>query len=212
MLIKENIKKNKMQKIYNLLTGCILGDAHIKSIKGGGKSYITFEQTINHKDYVTRIYEILSQSGLGLKEIKYYTRNDKRHNSVNNSIYFRTEATDLLNPLADLFLSSDGKKIIKAEIENYLDPVAIAYWICDDGQLVKRGGITLCTDSYTLEEVELLIRILKNKYNLKCTIHTKKGLSGKEYHRIYIGKKSLYDIKPLLIPHMHKSFLYKLHE
>lgn len=83
-----------MKQIFNLLVGCLLGDAHIRS-------YITFEQTIKHKDYILSIYKILSNSDLELKEIKYYIRDDKRHNSINNSIYFRTEATDLLNPLAD---------------------------------------------------------------------------------------------------------------
>lgn len=82
----------------------------------------------------------------------------------------------------------------------------------DDGQLVKRGGVTLCTDSYTLEEVNLLIKILDNKFNLKCSIHNKKGRTGNVYHRIYIGKNSLDNIKSLLIPHMHESFLYKLHK
>lgn len=201
-----------MEKILNLLVGCLLGDAHIRRNKDGSKSYITFEQTINHKEYVLSLYQILSESGLKLKEIKYYARDDKRHGSVNNSIYFRTEATHLLNPLANLFLSVDERKIIRADIDKFLDPVALAYWVCDDGQLVKRGGITLCTDSYILQEVELLIKILENKYNLKCTIHIKKGISGSEYYRIYIGRKSLYEIKPLLIPHIHKSFLYKLHE
>ena len=199
-----------MEKFFKLLVGCLLGDAHIRRNKDGSESYITFEQTINHKEYVLSLYQILSQSGLKLKEIKYYARDDKRHASVNNSIYFRTEATDLLNPLANLFLSVNEKKIIKSDIEKYLDPVALAYWICDDGQLVKRGGITLCTDSYTLPEVELLIQILENKYKLKCTIHIKKGISGNEYHRIYIGRKSLYEIKPLLIPHMHKYLFIQI--
>lgn len=163
-----------MEKIFNLLVGCLLGDAHIRRNKEGSKSYITFEQTINHKEYVLSLYQILSQSDLGLKEIKHYTRNDKRHVSINNSVYFRTEATDLLNPLANLFLYFNGKKIITADIEKYLDPVALAYWICDDGQLVKRGGITLCTDSYTLEEVELLIK------NFKKHIQSKMYYSYKE--------------------------------
>jgi len=44
--------------------------------------------------------------------------------------------------------------------------MAAAYWICDDGQFVKNGGITLCTDNYTLTEVELLIKALTSKYNL----------------------------------------------
>lgn len=63
-----------MEKIFNLLVGCLLGDAHIRRNKDGSKSYITFEQTINHKDYVLSLYQILSESGLKLKEIKYYTR------------------------------------------------------------------------------------------------------------------------------------------
>lgn len=199
-----------MKYINNLLVGCLLGDAHIRRTKEG-KSYITFEQTVKHEKYILSLYEIISKY-LDLKEIKYYIRNDKRHSSVNNSIYFRTESTELLNPLADLFLSSDNKKIINANIVEYLDLIALAYWICDDGQLVKRGGITLCTDSYTLSEVEILINILENKFNLKCSIHNKKGRTGNIYHRIYIGKNSFDSLIPLLIPHIHESFLYKLHK
>jgi len=42
-----------------MLFGCLLGDAHI-GVHGTGKVYITFEQTINHKDYVMHIYDVLS--------------------------------------------------------------------------------------------------------------------------------------------------------
>ena len=32
---------------------------------------------------------------------------------------------------------------------------SLAFWIMDDGQQVKRGGVTLCTDSFDLEEVNI---------------------------------------------------------
>lgn len=200
-----------MTKITNMLVGCLLGDAHIRRTKEG-KAYITFEQTVKHKSYLLSIHNILSGSPVSVNSPKTYNREDKRHSSVNSSIYFRTESTNLLNYLADLFLSSDNKKIILDKLEEYLDIVALAYWICDDGQLVKRGGITLCTDSYTLSEVELLIKILENKFNLKCSIHKKLGRTGNIYYRIYIGKKSFDQIIPLLAPHVHESFQYKLHK
>jgi len=57
----------------------------------------------------------------------------------------------------------------------------------DDGQYVQRGGLTLCTDSYSYDEVLLLKSILENKYDLNCSIHNKNNL----YFRIYISGYSL---------------------
>jgi hypothetical protein len=101
--------------------------------------------------------------------------------------------------------------MVPLNIESHLNPITLAYWIYDDGQLVKNGGITLCTDNYTLSEVELLIKALVNKYNIKCTIHYKKSSTDRIYYRIYISKSSLDNIKPLIIPYIYESFCYKLH-
>jgi hypothetical protein len=201
--------KKLEQNIFEMLFGCLLGDAHIGI--HGDKVYVTFEQTLKRKDYVMYIYDLLSGvDGIELSEIKYYKRTDSRYNSINESIYFKIHGSELLSPLADIFLL-DNKKVAPIDIEKYLSPIAFAHWICDDGQLVKNGGITLCTDNYTLDEVNLMIKALTNKYDLKCTIHLKKGKLNKIYPRIYIGKKSLDKIKPLIIPYVHASFLYKLH-
>lgn len=81
----------------------------------------------------------------------------------------------------------------------------------DDGQHVKNGGITLCTDNYNLLEVNTIIKALLSRYNLNCTIHNKKGKKGKIYHRVYINKNSFSKLKPLIIDHIDSSFLYKLH-
>lgn len=198
-------------EIKDMLIGCILGDAHIGKV-GDNKGFITFEQTIKHKDYVIDIYEKLKNSGIELQDIKYYSRKDSRYNSLNSSIYFKTFNSELLYPFVEMFLSSTNIKILPLDIQRYLNPITLAYWICDDGQQVKKGGITLCTDNYSLAEVEILIKALSDRYNLECSIHKKKGKSEKIYNRIYIKKNSLNSIKSLIIPYVHKSFLYKLHE
>ena len=79
----------------------------------------------------------------------------------------------------------------------------------DDGQQVKNGGVTLCTDSYNSEEIGILRQALKTNFNLITTIH-KKRKDGAEYERIYISKPSLEEVKPLLREHIHPSMLYKL--
>nr|AYE93293.1 LAGLIDADG homing endonuclease [Termitomyces sp.]AYE93308.1 LAGLIDADG homing endonuclease [Termitomyces sp.] len=114
--------------------------------------------------------------------------------------------------MADLFLNEEGKKVIPASIADHLTPRSLAFWIMDDGQQVKTGGITLCTDSYNKEEVSVLREALKDKFNLETTIHNKKGPNDAMYERIYIKKESFEEFKPSLIPHMHDSMLYKINE
>ena len=57
--------------INNILIGCLLGDAHIGKC-GDDKAFITFEQTIKHKDYMIFLYKNLKDNGINLYDIKYY--------------------------------------------------------------------------------------------------------------------------------------------
>ena len=62
--------------------------------------------------------------GLGNRGGKYCDkRTDIRHDSINESIYFKIHGPELLSPLADIFLS-DHKKILPLDIEKYLSPEA----------------------------------------------------------------------------------------
>jgi hypothetical protein len=111
----EKLERN----IFEMLFGCLLGDAHI-GVQGNGKVYITFEQAIKHKDYVMYIYDVLKGiDGIELSEIKYYKRTDSRYNSINESIYFKMYGTELLCPLAAIFLSNN-KKIMPLDTAKHL--------------------------------------------------------------------------------------------
>jgi hypothetical protein len=55
-------------------------------------------------------------------------------------------------------------KVVPSNISSILTPRVLAYWIGGDGTFEKSGGVTiLCTDSFTVNEVELLRSISLDK-------------------------------------------------
>lgn len=100
---------------------------------------------------------------------------------------------------------------------------ALAYWIQDDGQTFNKGGLALCTDSFTLIEIEVLKLILEIKFGLKCTLHFKQNIKrdtqkllldptfvANKYVRIYISGRSFPILVPLVEKFIHPSMLYKI--
>jgi len=197
--------------LREILIGVILGDAHIGRT-GLNKAFISFEQSSKKAEYLNHLHDLVKKEGLPLiKEgITSYSRNDQRYSVQNNSLYFRTQSLDELKPLADLFLDETGKKRIPLNIKEELTHRGLAYWIMDDGQQVKRGGVTLCTDNYDEDEVDLLQVALKENFDLETNIHNKKSKSGSYYKRIYIPKSDLDELKPDILPYIRDSMLYKI--
>jgi hypothetical protein len=91
-------------------------------------------------------------------------------------------------------------------IGDLLTPLSLAYWICDDGCFHKtQRSLILCTNSFTLEEVNLLMSVLNNKFNLQCTIN--KHGNG---FRIRTSSKSLPVLQSLLKDIMPTMMRYKI--
>lgn len=190
--------------IRSMLVGTLLGDAHIR--RTAFAAYVTFEQALAKKDYLLHLFEQIKLEGYDMNSPVQYDRTDPRYNKVNSSLYFRTVSDPSLNLLADLFLDGLGKKVVPDNIADYLDMEALAYWICDDGQAVTRGGVTLCTDSFSSHEIQVLRDALMSNFNLATTLHRKK-----KWDRIYIGKPGLYAIRPQLKKYVHPLHLHKIH-
>ena len=70
------------------------------------------EQSKKKLEYLNYLYQLSLEEGITLNEPKIYTRNDLRYNQMNESIYFRTKSIEELRPLAEMFLDSQGKKVI----------------------------------------------------------------------------------------------------
>ena len=75
----------------------------------------------------------------------------------------------------------------KAYYRKLYDPLCLAIWISDDGCWAK-PGVRIVANCFTYSEVELLVKILKNKFNLDCTIQF---LKSSQRYSIYI-KRGLY--------------------
>lgn len=98
-------------------------------------------------------------------------------------------------------------KVIPDSIYDLLTPIALAHWICGDGKAASKvGGLILCTDSYSVQEVVQLMNVLMIKYRLECTLrfHTP------TQPRIYIRQRSMNLLRTIVTPHMNVSMLYKL--
>jgi hypothetical protein len=114
-------------------------------------------------------------------------------------------ALPCFNEYHELFYPN-GVKIIPNNISDYLTEVSLAFWIMDDGGKTTHGDLLLHTNSYTLEEVELLVSVLNNKFNL-----TSKKIQRKPNQwAILISKKELDKVRTLTSAYIHSSMKYKL--
>ena len=66
-------------------------------------------------------------------------------------------------------------------------------------------GLSLQTQSFTIQECVFIISVLIYKYNLKCSIHMQRNRPT-----IYISSKSMKKLIPCILPYMCRSMLYKL--
>lgn len=194
---RDSINYNIYQR--GIIIGIILSDGWIQKRKGWN-SRIGFKQSIKNFEYFWNVFTQLSNL---CSNYPWLTKNFKR-GKLFFGIEFNTRQLKCLNEIYTLFYSDLNKKNIKAELYDYIDYVAIAYWIMGDG--AKRNkGITICTDSFSLKEVVILMNILKIKFDINSTIHLEKYRP-----RIYINKYELSKILPYILSYFSKNSLYKL--
>ena len=130
---------------------------------------------------------------------------DNRPNKMKEytSIKFQTLSLPCFNKYRELFYNLDGVKFIPKNLENLLTERGLAYWIMDDGYN-SVSGFYLCTESYSINDHQILIELLRNKFNLKSSVH--KTTNG---NRLYIHGSSKDDLLQLIKPYLLSHFYYK---
>jgi hypothetical protein len=124
---------------------------------------------------------------------------------VYSAICFGTYALPCFAELYNLFYP-DGKKLVPLNIGELLTPLSLAYLICDDGGFSKRDrAVVISTQSFSKEEVNLLIGVLNQKFGLNCTIN--KNTNG---FVIRIPSKSLPILQALLKNIMPGMMVHKI--
>ena len=188
--------------IISVLVGSLLGDCHAERLPSGGVRF-RFKQSVKHKDYLFWLFDCLNKRGycsnnlplkfrqnLGEKFYEYYR--------------FDTYAYSNLLYIYKLFYVSNKRKVIPDNIEEYLTPLALAIWIMDDGTF-KSPGVRIATNCFKKQEVELLVKALETKFQIKSTLHKNNG-----NYQLYIKKDSMSLLKTLVLPYIVPSMFYKL--
>ena len=188
------------EDVYSVLVGSILGDCFAERLPSGGVRF-RFKQSVIHMEYLFFLYEFFRDRG--------YTNNNlpvkkKLGNTNYEFYYFSTYAFSIWFDIYKLFYTSSKKKVIPINIEELLTPLALAIWIQDDGTF-KNPGVRIATNCFTKEEVELLVKVLETKFNIKSTLH-----KNNSNYQLYIKKESMSLLKKLVLPHMVPSMFYKL--
>lgn len=98
-------------------------------------------------------------------------------------------------------------KVIPKSLDNYLTPLALAIWIIDDGCKLGKG-LKFTTNCFSYKDVQYLLYLLHNKYNIKSTIL--KGNKENTQFVIYVWKESIPILTKIVSPYIIPSIKYKL--
>jgi hypothetical protein len=183
--------------IQGIMIGFILSDASFS--KTYKNALLRFKQSLEHFEYLWFVFNNLSHYCYSYP--KLYTQMTGRTRTY--ELLFYTRSLPCITELHSLFYVN-RIKIIPQNIYEFLTPIALAHWIM--GDVTRRdNGLTLCTNSYSIQEIVLLMNVLIVKYRFVCTLRKDKGKST-----IYISEKYLKLLRTIVLPHMVPSMLYKI--
>ena len=131
-----------------------------------------FKQSTIHKNYLLHLHDLFKEYCGSNPKTSFISLKEKKQSYMR----FYTYSLPCFNEFHDLFYF-EGKKIIPLNIGDLFTTKSLAYLICDDGSFDKSTKtVVLCTDSFTMKEVELLIKTLNDKWDLDS--YKKKASNG----------------------------------
>ena len=153
---------------FQVLLGSLLGDGCIskKYYKNGGCT-LKISHCIAQKEYLEYKHSLLKDI---VYPIKCYTEKDSRLKSGENTEYmFYTKSILELVQFRNNWYIPD-KHIYKPDVYK-LSSLGLAIWYMDDGfKNNPYGGCTLCTNSFNIEDLNILIDVLQTNFDLHATI------------------------------------------
>lgn len=168
MRIKKSLfPKELTDQQDQVLTGLLLGDAYLsRQTSKQSNTHLAITRTASDKNYNIWLSEIFFNM-LTPKSISDRSVYDKRTNKTYYHSDFRTKTCVVLNNYQNLWYPN-GVKHVPTDIK--LTPLSIAIWFCDDGCVLQRPynklATRFATNSYTLKEVEILVDLLNQTYNV----------------------------------------------
>jgi recombination protein RecA len=203
--IKNRITISPKQR--SLIIGSLLGDGTMRIGKGCVNANFKVEQGLVQKDFVFWKYSILRPLVFTEPRISY--RYTEKREKYPKSWWFRTIRHPFLTDIYNMFYISDGyrtgRKIIPKDIKSYLDPLALAVWVMDDGSYSQRK-IDISTYSFLESEINLLQNVLRQKFNIVIKYYKDRDKG----YRMYCNTKETKQLIKIISPYMIPSMMYKI--
>lgn len=92
-----------------------------------------------------------------------------------------------------------------------MSDLSLAYWFMNDGNSKWKNkvlALRFCTDCFIEPEIDIIISVLKDKFDLNVT----KTKNKNNKWRLYVGTENYEKVKKLIYPHLIPSIpsmLYK---
>lgn len=183
--------------------GSLLGDLSIgKPTKKNPNCRLYIVHSQKQEELFMKKVEILGEF-MGAYRLTNLTP-DKRTGKVYATYRGNSKAHPIFNKIRDLLYKEDVKTITQEFLDKINSPIALAYWFMDDG--TYRG--TFATNGFSEHEVDLLIKWMKEKWNIICT--KQQNIQSSVQYVIHISEQSRKYFEELIFPYMIPSMYYKL--
>lgn len=205
--------KNKDGKILNkdkllgpnsymrsIIVGLLLGDAWLEKSKVNAR--FRFEQSHKNTEFFMDVYKYFVF--YCKVEPRLRERYDKRTNKIYKTWHLSTLSSSFFTEYYN-WIYPEKKKIVPKDIINYLDDIALSYWLMCDGYKYNKG-VAIATNCFSIEDNNLLISVLNRKFGLSTRLF-------KDHNQpsIFIPRRNLALLQKIVLPYMHSSMQYKIH-
>lgn len=224
--IKKHIKEFKLRKkqlwesveitneLKAIIIGIYLGDASISKPIKNMKSCLEYGHATDQGNLVRLVYQLLEPL-MSKRKINVEAPTKK----INEETFYRIRTifhpyfTELRDKYykENFFDNGEALKRIDLDLLNYMTDESLALWYFDDGYFSDFNNklkVVFCTQRFLLEDVKLLIKFIKDKWNLDSYIKSKNKylLTG---HDIVLHERSVSKFEELLLPYIIKCVRYK---
>jgi hypothetical protein len=189
----------------DVILGSLLGDARLECRSKGIRASYTARLRVHHgdkqKEYVWWKYEILKD--LVSKNPRKISCVNKKRNLKEVSWYFHTKSLKNFGIIHEIFYKNGVKKFPTDIFPIFTDKM-LAVWYMDDGSN-NYTNITLSTHSFSLEDQNIIVDFLKNKYHINPTI-----VKDRKQWKISLGRKDYQKFISIVSPFIPKAMSYKI--
>jgi hypothetical protein len=191
----------------NLVLGTLLGDGCIRKSKN--LASLSISHSIQQEELVNWKYDIL----------KRFVRSEPKecpnpgYNKLSRAKRFRTISTEKLSEINEILYGSGHKKVTEQYLSMITHPIALAVWYMDDGSCSRKSyGCLISTESFSMEEVQMLSDWLKIKWGVDGTkpFSYRRKNRDKDYTKLVLNAKARDQFFEIIRPYIIPSMEYKL--